>query len=485
MLERLVCKINKNSNEEFIAKLFKGVIALSLLAFIVSIIFYLCELDWLDFYFAGFFSRKYDPFGDYFNVLNFIQDRDPYLFTLNNGMTANYPPLAYLLLYPFALITRLGGTEMSLSNPMGAVAFGLYLLIAFIPVIWIVFKSLPFTRKNSIIAIISLVISYVAFFEIQRLNINVIALDFVLLFYITYKSEKSWCRNLSPLFIAISGAIKLFPFLLVLVYLKEKRIKDFILSGVYLLVLIFLPFLFFKGGFKNIGYMIKSLQLFVSSESSVGMFNLNDMALGKTLRAIAGMLFIDPYGQVLGIVIKVINLSFFAASILALLFIKNDFKFLLLTTLAYLNFTESNYTYALIFLLMPLLAFFNDKQIFGGLENKKLVDGESCFYILCLTLMLSFCYDLVVAIPLGCIFIMILNVKNGFHKTLSKFFMVVVALILVLIAVYCIITLSLQLSTESLSYALQPSRAIIALILQTFLIVEGISFIKIKSNKEV
>lgn len=418
-------------------------------------------------------------YGDFFNVLEFVQNANPYVDAVSGGGFANYPPLGYLILYPFALLARLSG-EISSSNLSGIISMILFVALTYIPAILLTYKALPFDKKGKVLGTVAIFICYVAFFEFERLNINILVLDFCLLFYCFYDSDNKFLRHISVFSLAVAGAIKLYPLFLALIYIKDKRYKDFVFCGIYFVLLIFLPLFCFNGGIKNFEYMVKSILSFVQDDKSY--FNMNDMAFYKLLRSIWAMLGLN-YNNVVGVIFSVLKYGLFLISCLSLIFTKNRFKFLLLATLSYLNFTDNNYTYALIFLLIPLLAFFNDKETVSLGKDSK-VTAENTFFILSAGVILSYFYDLLVVIPICVIIIMIINIKNGYYKKTSIGILIGVSALTLLILVnvlLCVIGLK---DFMFFAYLEQPGRAIMPLVLQIILVTEAIIEINKKLKKD-
>lgn len=480
--DKLLKKTFGYDNETFIKIIFKSILVITCAIYVASLILNLFGLDILGYYFTSLFGSDY---GDFFDVLNFISTRNPYQYALEVGKIANYPPLGYMLLYPFVLLTKLGGSQISVANPMGIVSMFVYVLLTFTPVLIIAYKKLPFKKNSNLLVVLSVTVSYICYFEFVRLNINILALDFVMLFFCFYKSDNRWFRGLAVVSIAAAGAIKLYPFFLVVLLLKEKRIKDFILSVICLVSLIILPFFFFENGLYNIKYMIEQMATFVGEDQSK-YFNMNDMAFMKLLRSVWAMLGFSPTDAVAIKAFKVIKYLFFIVSALGLFYTKNNFKFALLATLAYLNFTDNNYTYSLIFLLVPFILFFNDNEVMGENVSENKVTPEVLFYILIVWLMFNYFYDLVFVAPIICLLILLVNVKTGYHKKTSAVLAVIVGIVILLIAVNCVkyfvirnddLTLNMiePMTPQAflLAIMMQPARALPPFILQVILIVEA------------
>ena len=142
-----------------------------------SLLFFACALLTASALLAFFLSlliygtQRVDPhavlpqfatdFGDFFDVLNFVKDRDPYSDAPLYGDIANYPPLGYAIFYLFSLIPGLAGQEMNARSPLGLVAMLLYLLLFTVPVGVTLYRRLhKFGRLTRVLFLCELFTSY-------------------------------------------------------------------------------------------------------------------------------------------------------------------------------------------------------------------------------------------------------------------------------------------------------------------------------------
>ncbi len=85
-----------------------------------------------------------NTFQDFFNVLTYVAGRDPYHYQFPEFRSETaYPPLAYLILYPFSRIAdalELTPQEM-LASQMGLMALLGFLLISIVPLAILIFQK--------------------------------------------------------------------------------------------------------------------------------------------------------------------------------------------------------------------------------------------------------------------------------------------------------------------------------------------------------
>lgn len=211
-----------------------------------------------------FFNSGADRFMDFLNVLKYISTRDPYVYDLWNGLHEKiYPPLSYLLFYPFT-----GLYDFINNNPQSAIenqkvmaAFAIMTIV-----LLEIFGGLLFFLKDGrksirIFSGLALLTSGITLFTIERGNIIFLAVIGVGIFLIGYKSEKRWLKEISYISLAFAFALKVYPALFGVLLLYDRRYKDAVKTSIYGLILFFLPFIFFHGGFDNISQMIQNIQL--------------------------------------------------------------------------------------------------------------------------------------------------------------------------------------------------------------------------------
>jgi len=209
-----------------------------------------------------FFAGMNDFFADFFNVLRIIDGRDPYFSNNLGDVDKAYFPLTYMILYPFSQLDSF--STMSLQETWNS-KIGLMSVFLFIGFsIFLLFLSLnKIIKKYSISStlLIGLVLSYIFFFTIERGNIIILAAAFIGFFINFYDSENKNERIFAMISLAIAATLKVYPVLFGFLYFEKKQYREIFLSAVITLLLIFLPYVFFKRGFANIIKQINNVRL--------------------------------------------------------------------------------------------------------------------------------------------------------------------------------------------------------------------------------
>jgi hypothetical protein len=208
-----------------------------------------------------FQHNLFDRYMDFFNITYFASTLDPY----NSSFASSYPPLNFVFSFFFILISWMGGSNVWASGSVaarataaGLAALGVYFALtaaAFTFIIIRVQRKFKLSWKTTALLTLLLLISSPVLFAVERGNYVFIVLFFTSLFLLDYNSEKRVLRELSLVWLAVATAMRLYPAIFIILLLKEKRFADTLKTAVYSLLLFFLPFFIFNGGFV---YNVKS-----------------------------------------------------------------------------------------------------------------------------------------------------------------------------------------------------------------------------------
>jgi hypothetical protein len=220
-----------------------------------------------------FFRGMDDFFADHLNVLRYIADRDPYFNPTNGTLQKIYFPLSYFILYPFSQLDTFN--TMTLQEAQRS-KMGLMSAFAFIGFsVSLLFMSLKQIIRKFLISplmLISLVLSYIFFFSVERGNTIILVAAFVGFFICYYDSEDKYKRILAMVFLALAATLKIYPALFGLLYFEKKQYREIFGCSIITLLFVFVPFLFFKRGFDNIPQLYSNMQLMTDQYNFTGMF---------------------------------------------------------------------------------------------------------------------------------------------------------------------------------------------------------------------
>lgn len=303
-----------------------------------------------------FFNGKdsTDSFMDFFNVLKYISTGDPYHYIAYNSLAEKaYPPFSYMILIPFSLIS-----DALHQDPfvMRGTQFGMMSLFLFVGISVLLFALLlyRYTEGSGFVktaVLLALFSSGINIFSIERANTVILAAAFLAAFLFWYQSDSRLLRELSYIALACSAGLKVFPAVFGILLLKDKRWFGSIRTVLYGLLLFFLPFLFFKGGFANVTQMFGNM--FLNSDEY--MFREPVFRFGFLPFAMASGIGNERVFLVLGYVLLVLSL------LLCLVF-KEKWKAVLLITCAVMTAPVNCSYYCGLYLFAAILLFLNAEE---------------------------------------------------------------------------------------------------------------------------
>ena len=206
-----------------------------------------------------FFRCTEDLFADFFNPVIYVADNDVYHNTLNGLHHKIYFPLTYMMFSLFSGFADYSGMTLfdaysSQPAMMSCVFFTMFSVFLFL-------HALNKVVKVSTSMLVVILCSSVFLFTIERGNPIMIAAALVC-YFIAYKdSELKSERYFALTALCVAVVLKGFPVILGFYLLQQKRFKDILYCIVVTTLLVFLPFLYFKGGFDNISQLISNVQL--------------------------------------------------------------------------------------------------------------------------------------------------------------------------------------------------------------------------------
>lgn len=312
-----------------------------------------------------------DAFMDFFN--NLSHSPDDYL------LGASYPPLACLLNGLFSLCipaslreAYAAGDHYVIRDSQVGIMFYLLVLVGVLLAFSFFFKGAvrgPAIRRE--LALWCVLFSTPFVFSYERANLILLAMVFAMAFLWGYDHPNCWVRRFAFLALTIAAAIKIYPAVLGLVLVRERRWKDTaLLTGTGLAVFL-LPFLAFRGGFVNLFRMLQNLTRTTGTMQFLSYGLKHDLAnfLG-ILSTLIGL----PLGR-LTVPLQGLLLLWVTALVV---FHPRMPRWRAVTLLASLMILIPgfSYTYALIFMALPLALFLREAGTSGS-------GRADCLYALC------------------------------------------------------------------------------------------------------
>lgn len=212
-------------------------------------------------------------FSDFAETAAYAFANNPY--SGEYGISAFYSPIAFYIVYPFALIAKEPVLEY-LKDPNAAdalsalsqtwqVRLGAILFFAFWELLICLFMArLSRYKGEKLIYWIIICLTFGPILHALFRGNTVIASTFFCLVFLGWYNEKSRVkRELALISLGIATAIKIFPFLLGVLLLRKKDWFGGVRAAIYFLIIYFLPFVFLDGNFQNVKPFIENLVKFL------------------------------------------------------------------------------------------------------------------------------------------------------------------------------------------------------------------------------
>lgn len=298
-----------------------------------------------------------DAFMDFFNNLSFS--------FAAYDLGASYPPLACILngifaqLIPMELRNQysLGNRYVIRDSQIGIMTYLVVLLLIILAFSFFFRESIRGCALKKGMALCSVLFSAPFLFAYERANLILIALVFAMAFIWGYKSENRWIRWFSFICLSLAAAIKIYPAVLGLLLVRERRWKDTAVLAGCGIAAFMLPFLVFEGGFSNLFKMLENLTTATNVMSSTHYGLKHDLtnflgilteATGRWFVGYARLaIILLLVSTVVVVVFRCQMASWKAAALLCSLMILVP---------------GFSYTYTLIFMALPLALFLGDRE---------------------------------------------------------------------------------------------------------------------------
>ncbi len=196
---------------------------------------------------------------------------------------------------------------------------------------------------------------------LERGNYVIFAVIFSLLFVMYYDSSKKYIRHLALLSLALAINIKIYPAVLGLLLLKDKKFKEVFYLGLYTSLWFFVP-LIWLGGIDSIFLLSRNLKLNSQNAANGGYGYL--LSLSSTLKMLVYAVFRQEY-PILNKIFFVLSVFILPVGAFSAYFIKSKWKTLAILCLLMVLIPQISYTYLLLFMIIPLLYFLNEKEKYG------------------------------------------------------------------------------------------------------------------------
>ncbi len=292
-------------------------------------------------------------FTDHFRHMILVQDlQGVYSYTTD----ASLPPLAYLF---YRVLFLMDPTQYPMQlNSCFLMEFQEYQLLIFVMYLCLITVLLVMGIKKVIqwqygdVAFFFLVLSIVLSAAMvsgayERGNIVLFTLMFLVYALYFKDSENKVKRELALIFIAVAAGFKIYPAIMGLLYLKEKRWKEAARLLVYGILFFFVPFLF-TGGIRGMVQYISILQA-TAEDTALRFTNVGSFVPGLLFFAGGDI----ELGQLIG---KTCEWILLGGCLLAFWRTEEKWKRVLYLSVLMVLFVPKSFRYVAIYTLLPFLS---------------------------------------------------------------------------------------------------------------------------------
>lgn len=206
-------------------------------------------------------------FTDFFRQIIYASNLNLIYFNTND---APFPPFAYVfyhflyLINPFVAPVELSSWTLARDKSFNMLIF-LFLEIIKILLLFISVQCLlkkKYSSNTLILFFVSILFSIPFLFgAVERGNIILLVIGLLLFAFYFRDSDKMLYKEIALILIAVCTAIKVYPAIIGLIYIKEKRYKEAFRLLIYGILFFFVPFVF-TGGFQGLMQYIRVLSEF-------------------------------------------------------------------------------------------------------------------------------------------------------------------------------------------------------------------------------
>jgi hypothetical protein len=298
-------------------------------------------------------------FSDFLNVIRWISERDPYFCMKGPISDKPYFPLIYMILYPFSQLDNFStilwrdifNSRMAVMSCFAFTGFSAYLLLVAVSQMMKKY-SVPFVMS------ICLCLSNTFIFSVERANVIILSAACVVFFICYYDSEDKHKRIWAAVSLALAVTLKVYPVLFGFLYLAKKQYRELFFCALTALLLVFLPYFFFKGGLASVPQNISNM-LGNSVQYGVTVKNIPRFGLPSLLYCYPEALpFPEKTGLTLLSAVKIVNTTLCIVAIIFSCLTKNKWSKISLLTLAFLFLPTHSGLYCGLYMFPMIILFF-------------------------------------------------------------------------------------------------------------------------------
>lgn len=267
-----------------------------------------------------------------------------------------FPPLAYLM---YGFLARIAGYQAENygdadTHQAAGHNLAIYILYTVVCIILLIYAISLYRKKKSFVDLVLFPILLLftfpfAFSSIQRGN-SVLLVVSLIAVALAWKDDKSKVkREAAMILIAVCAGLKIYPAVLGLLYLKEKRWKETLRLIIYGAVLFFVPFIFY-GGFAAMSTFFNTV------------FSLYGDIHECSVSGVIYLLVKPVFGDNAKLFASIVQQLFLILCLIAFFLLKEKWAQILILCGLMTVYISSGWMYTCIYILPPMLMFFKEQD---------------------------------------------------------------------------------------------------------------------------
>lgn len=319
-----------------------------------------------------FFYDSLDTGMDFFHSIEYTRGKAPY-----TKFDTIYPPLANMFFFALlcfvpewqyiqwsddfyeSISYRGTNVDLRVWQPT-MLLFMFFIFICIFAFLFASFYYLDFNLKNFIVVCL-IFLSYGVLYSLERGNIIIVSLICSMIFVFFYDSDNKIKKEVALISLALAFGLKLYPAILGILLIYDKKIKEAIRTFIYGLIMFFVPFFFFEEKADGIIIFIKHMFFWSSKKNSttLGLCMSDSItSLIKNFQKILGVS--DDWQMNIKLAKAMCLFALFSCLIFGAFFQKKWQK--ILTVVLGMIFFQNQGTYILIFMIIPLCVLLKEEK---------------------------------------------------------------------------------------------------------------------------
>jgi len=297
-------------------------------------------------------------FIDHFRHIGYASDIKNFYF---NTQDATFPPFAYLLYY---LLYRINPDLWGVNDwkVCRDYQYNMLVYIILVIIVVLIFKLIVdklltmYSNEKNFLLVLAIILSAPMMAgAIERGNISFLTAVMVLAALYFKDSEKKWQRELALVLIAMAAGLKMYPAIVGVIYIVEKRYKEAIRLVIYGLIVFLVPFAF-CGGINGLIQYLKIL-FFFENQGYRSWTNVRNYLLSIS----------DLLGQYenSGSFVKYFKIAenlYMLLCIISMFKTKEKWKYALYTAGVMALYVPFSYRYTSVYMIIPLIMYLRERE---------------------------------------------------------------------------------------------------------------------------